>query len=243
MKLQDKTAVVTGGGTGIGLGIAAAMAAEGCRVAITGRREDKLREAVDSCGGQTRVLFRVADVASRDSVEKLFRWADAELGQVDILVNSAGVNIRTRTMAELTPEQWDRVIGINLTGAYNCIHAVLPQMRARKDGLIFNISSLSGKRAIEIGGVAYNASKFGMTALGTTVGLEEAPNGIRVTNIFPGEVVTPLLDKRPNPISAERRAGMVRPEDLAAMVVAVACLPQRVHIPELLIKPLQQEYA
>ncbi len=91
MKLQDKTAVVTGGGTGIGLGIAAALAAQGCRVAITGRRENKLREAVESCGGDPPMLYRAADVADRDSVGDLFRWADAELGRVDILVHSAGM--------------------------------------------------------------------------------------------------------------------------------------------------------
>ncbi len=118
----------------------------------------------------------------------------------------------------MLPEQWDQMMAINATGAYNCMHAVLPQMRERHDGLIMNISSIAGKRAANLGGIAYCASKFAMTALGTAVGLEEANNGIRVTNIYPGEVETPILEQRPEPVSQERRAAMLQPEDVAACV-------------------------
>ncbi len=95
-------------------------------------------------------------------------------------------------MAEMTPAQWDHVLAINATGAYNCMYAVLPEMRQRKAGIIVNISSIAGKRAAALGGVAYCASKFAMTALGTTVANEDGPNGIRVTNVYPGEVDTPI---------------------------------------------------
>ncbi|MFG0295192.1 MAG: SDR family oxidoreductase [Maioricimonas sp. JB045] len=244
MQLQDKTALVTGGGTGIGAGIAMGLARAGCRVAITGRREEKLREVADayrkSDGGE--LLVHASDVADRDSVQELFEWADGELGRVDILVNSAGINVPKRKMAELDPADWDKLIQVNATGAYNTIRAVLPQMRERKDGLIINISSIAGLRASLLGGVAYSASKFAMTVLGTCVGLEERENGIRVTNVYPGEVETPILDARPNPVSAEHRARILQPEDIASLVVTVASLPPRAHVPDLVIKPTTQEF-
>lgn len=242
MKLQGKTAVVTGGGTGIGLGIARALAAEGCRVAITGRREEKLKEAAATWKGEPKMLVKAADVASRPSVETLFAWADKELGHIDILVNCAGVNIKNRKMADMRPEQWDEVLAANASGAYYCMYAVLPQMRARKDGLIINVSSISGKRASQLGGVAYSASKFAMSALSTCVGNEDAGNGIRVTNVYPGEVNTPILENRPVPVSAEHKAKILQPEDVGEIVLAIACLPPRANVPEIIIKPTWQEY-
>jgi NADP-dependent 3-hydroxy acid dehydrogenase YdfG len=241
--LAGKTALVTGGGTGIGRAIAKALAEFGCRVAIAGRRRDCLEQAASDSPRDAQLIYHSVDVADRQSVGALVQWATDALGSIDILVNSAGVNIKNRRMAEMTPAQWDQVMAINATGAYNCIAAVLPQMRQRQDGLIVNISSISGKRAGELGGVAYCASKFAMTALGTAVGLEEACHGIRVTNIFPGEVDTPILQHRPQPVSAEHRATMLLPDDVAAMVTAIACLPPRAHVPELVIKPTRQAYA
>jgi len=242
MKLQGKTAVVTGGGTGIGLGIARALAAEGCRVAIAGRREDKLRAAAEAWQQEPWLIYRTVDVASRRSVEDLFLWANQELGQIDILVNCAGLNIKNRKMADMRPEQWEEVLAANASGAYYCMYAVLPQMRERQDGLIVNISSIAGKRASALGGVAYAASKFAMTALGTCVGNEVAQHGVRVTNVYPGEVNTPILDNRPVPVSDEHKAAILQPEDVGDVVVAIACLPPRANVPEIIIKPTRQEY-
>ena len=160
MKLQGKTALVTGGATGIGYGIAKAFAAEGCRVAISGRREDALKTAAAEWSGQPAMIYRACDVGDRAGVNALFDWATKQLGRIDILVNSAGTNIKNRSMAEMQPEQFDEVMTANSTGIYNCMYAVLPQMRERKDGLIINISSISGKRAFAIGGIAYVASKL-----------------------------------------------------------------------------------
>jgi NADP-dependent 3-hydroxy acid dehydrogenase YdfG len=240
--LTGKTALVTGGGTGIGLGTAIALAGEGCRVAISGRRRDVLEQAASQWTSQPPILCQECDVADRGSVERLFAWAAKELGPIDILVNAAGVNIKNRLMANMSPPDWDRVVAINATGVYNCMYAVLPQMRTRKDGLIVNISSISGKRAAALGGVAYNASKFAMSALGISVANEEVPNNIRVTTIYPGEVDTPILEHRPSPVTAERRAKMLLPEDVAAVVVAICQLPARAHVPELVIKPTSAEY-
>ncbi|HTM54815.1 MAG TPA: SDR family oxidoreductase [Pirellulales bacterium] len=243
MRLADKTALITGGATGIGQAVALAFAGEGCRVAIAGRREDKLRAAAAAWKGKPPISVHSVDVANRESVNRLVEWAMRELGHIDILVNNAGINTPKRTMADMPPETWDEVMAINASGTYNCMHAVLPGMRARRDGLIINMDSISGLRASVLGGVAYCASKFAVTALGTAVALEEGRNGIRVTNICPGEVDTPLLEGRPTPVSAEHRSKILRSEDIAAAVLMVACLPARAHVHELVIKPTWQDFA
>lgn len=240
--LNNKTALITGGGSGIGLGCALALAKEGCRVAIAGRREEVLKQGAATWTGQPAILYHACDVGDRADVQKLFAWANEKLGRIDILVNAAGVNLKNRLMSNMDPPDWDRVLTINASGVYNAMYSVLPQMRERKDGVIINISSISGKRAAALGGVAYNASKFAVAALSTSVANEEAPNNIRITTIFPGEVDTPILEHRPQPVSAERRAKMLLPEDVADLVVAVAKLPPRAHVPELIIKPTGQEY-
>ncbi len=188
------------------------------------------------------VVGHEVDVANRASVEAYFHWVHRELGEVDILVNGAGVNIKDRTIGAMAPEQWDQVMAINATGAYNCIIQVLPSMRRRADGMIINISSVAGKRALSLGGVAYSASKFAMTALGTCISNEVGSEGIRVTNVYPGEVDTPILEQRPTPITSEHRDRILRPDDVARVVVALAALPSRVHVPEIVIKPVQQPY-
>jgi NADP-dependent 3-hydroxy acid dehydrogenase YdfG len=242
MKLAEKTVLITGGGSGIGAGIALALAVEGCRVAIAGRQIEKLREVAARFKGKPAMEVFQCDVAARDSVNHMFAAVSKTIGPVHILVNAAGVNIKTRSMAEMSPEQWDQVMAINATGAYNCIHAVLPQMRERHDGLIVNLSSTSGKRAWKLGGVAYSASKFAMTALSTAVANEVGAEGVRVTAICPGEVDTPILANRPTPVSAEHRARMLQPEDIAAAVLMIVKLPPRAHVAELIIKPTTQEF-
>jgi NAD(P)-dependent dehydrogenase (short-subunit alcohol dehydrogenase family) len=240
MRLEGKGAVVTGGGSGIGQAIAWALAEEGCRVVVAGRGAEQLAETADK---SPLISTCQADVGDRKQVAELFREASYRLGQIHILVNSAGINVPKRMMHELTPEDWDRMFAINVTGAFNCIREVLPEMRGRKDGLIINISSTSGKRASLLGGVGYNASKFAMTALGTSVSLEDGRNGVRVTTICPGEVETPILKNRPTPPTAEHRARMLQPSDVAEAVIMVACLPPRANVAELVIKPTTQDYA
>lgn len=243
MELKNKLALVTGGGSGIGLGIAVALAQEGCRVAITGRDQAKLDAARAQFASPPDVLTHACDVSDRAAVERLFAWLDQQAGAPDILVNSAGVNVVKRQMADMDPAEWDRIIGINLNGAFHCIYAALPAMRKRGSGLIVNISSVSGKRVYQLGGVGYCASKFAMTALGTAVGMEERVHGIHVTNIYPGEVNTPILAQRPTPVPAEKLPQMLQPEDIAAMVVTIAKLPSRAVVPEVVMTPLYQEYS
>lgn len=233
MDLKDKIVLVVGGAGGIGLGIAKALAAEGCKVAVA----DYSEEALKKVSGQGNLLCRVCNVTDRQQVAGLFEWLAGEVGPIDILVNSAGINVGNRMLANMDPADFDRVMGINTTGTFNCIHAALPIMRRKRSGLIVNIVSLAGLRVMPLAGLPYCVSKFATGALGTFVNLEEAANGIKVTNIYPGETNTPIVDKRPSPPPPEKRAAMLQPEDIAACVVAVAKLPPRAVVPELVITP------
>ena len=231
--LSGKTAIVTGGGSGVGLGTALALAAAGASVTICGRNADKLRAVA---GDQLAV--HPCDISNREEVNALI----AELGAPDILVNSAGVNIAKRKVSEIDPADFDKLMSINCTGFFNLVHAALPAMRERKDGLIFNISSVAGKRAYPLAGMAYAASKFGVTGMASAINAEEAVNGIRITSIFPGEINTPILDERPVKVPDEQKARMVHPEDIGSLIVAIAQHPKHVVVPELVIKPTYQEF-
>jgi len=242
MDLSGKIVLVVGGAGGIGLGIARAFAAEGCRVALADSNEEALVEAapvpsVEERNGGSNFVWRTCDITERGQVSQLFQWLGDELGPIDILVNSAGINVSNRMMANIDPADFDRVMEVNTTGTFNCIYAALGVMRQRGSGLIVNIVSLAGKRAMLLAGLPYCVSKFATAALGTFVNMEECGNGIKVTNIYPGETNTPIVDKRPSPPPPEKRAKMLQPEDIAACVVTIAKLPARAVVPELIITP------
>jgi len=240
MNLKEKTAVITGGGSGIGAAIATELARQGALVVVAGRNLKKL-EAV--CEQYPDQIFAIAaDVGNRDEATNLIKQANEKLGHIDILINSAGTNVPNRMMHNLDPADWDKMMQVNATGAFNCIRETLPQMRDRRDGLIINISSISGLRAAALGGVGYNASKFAISGLGMSVGDEVREEGIRVTNIYPGEVDTPILVKRPSPVSEQHRAIILKPEDVAAAVLMVVNLPARARVPELTIMPTVQSF-
>lgn len=239
MSLTGQNAVVVGGGTGMGEAIALGLANEGANVIVAGRRQAKLDEVAEK---DEKISTQTADVADRTSVKALFDRVNDQFDQLHLLVNCAGANVPKRSMSELAPDDWDKLMNINATGAFNCMHYGLPLMRPHKTGLVINISSTSGKRAAPLGGVAYNASKFAMAALGTSATEDERGNGIRVTTIFPGEVDTPILDDRPVPPSAEHRATILKPADIADITLAVAKLPPLAHVPELVIKPICQSF-
>lgn len=243
MELKEKVALVTGGGSGIGLGIAVALAGEGCRIYLCGRNREKLQAAVQAFPEGSTAATRVCDVADREAVVRLVSEIRREAGAVDILVNNAGTNTPKRMMADLDPGDYDRLMAINAGGAFNCLHAVLPGMREKGEGLVFNIVSIAGKRALTFAGLPYSMSKFAQSALGTFVNLEDAEHGIRVTNIYPGEVATPVLDRRPSPPPPEKRALMLQPEDIATCVVTIAKLPARALVSELVITPTYMPWA
>lgn len=241
--MPTQTALITGAGSGIGRGIARALDEIGVRVALVGRDAAKLEETragLKATAGEAVVV--PCDVADRDAVRAMVERVLGAFGQIDILVCNAGTNVRNRSLETLTPDDWDKMIATNLTGAFNLVHNVLPSMRARGSGLVIQICSISGKRASVLGGAGYSASKFGQSALGICLGREDGPRGIRSTVIYPGEVNTPILDARPVPVGTERREAILQPDDVAAAVRFLAQLHPRANIPELIIKPTVDDW-
>ena len=236
--LKNKVAWITGAGSGIGAGAALALAGAGMRLVLSGRREaelNKVASQVVAAGGQARVA--VLDVANADAVQAVADGIAAQEGRLDLLLNSAGLNIKARNWKHLQRAAWDEVLNVDLNGTFYTCHAVLPMMRAQHDGLIINVSSWAGRHVSALTGPAYSAAKFGVNAMTESLNIEEGQHGIRATAMCPGEVATPILDKRPIPVSAEERARMVQSDDCGELVLFLARLPAHVCINDVTISP------
>jgi len=242
MSIAGQIAWVTGGGSGIGLAGAIELARAGCKVIISGRDAAKLGEAArhasEQAGTPGAVEALPLDVADRDAVKHAADKLLARYGAVDILVNSAGVNFPKRFWKDTDAETFDRVFAINLNGAMYTSLAVLHAMRAKGSGTIINIASFAGWYPSYLTGPAYIASKAALMALTHSFNIEECVAGLRATVICPGEVATPLLDKRPIPPSMEERARMLQEQDLGRSIRFVAEMPPRACINELVISPV-----
>jgi NADP-dependent 3-hydroxy acid dehydrogenase YdfG len=237
--LDGQVAWITGGGSGIGLAGAIELSKAGAAVVISGRRHPVLEEAaqqVRSAGGQIETA--PVDVTDAEAVERVASGILRNHGRLDILVNSAGLNVVKRSWADVVVADWDLVTAVNCTGIFYCISAVLPAMRQQRGGLIINIASWVGRYVSKLTGPAYTASKHGVVALTHSLNMEEGENGVRACVICPGEVDTPLLAKRPVPQSAEVRAKMLRPEDLGRTIRFVSEMPKHVCINEIVISPV-----
>ena len=236
--LKGNVAWVTGGGSGIGLAGAIEMAKAGAHVIISGRSAATLAKgAAEAKAAGASLETLQLDVADRAAV---VRVADDILGRhkrIDILVNSAGTNVARRNFNSVSLDGWDEVVAANLSGLFYCCHAVLPAMRAQKRGLIINVSSWAGRFASVLTGPAYNATKRAVIAVSESINMEECRNGIRATSVLPGEVATPILEKRPVPPSQEDRARMLQAEDLGVTILYLATLPARACVNELIITP------
>jgi NADP-dependent 3-hydroxy acid dehydrogenase YdfG len=236
--LQGKVAWLTGAGSGIGRAAAQELAASGATVIISGRTAAGIEETVAliaKSGGKAEAAL--LDVVDKQAVARIGTDILARHRRIDILVNSAGLNLSTRLWKDLTPDSFDHIAGINLNGALYCIHAVLPTMRAQKDGLVINISSWAGRFEEYLTGPAYNASKTALAALTLSLNDEECVNGIRACCIYPGEVATPILRHRPVAPSQQEVDRMLQAEDLGKTIRFVAEMPPRVCINEILITP------
>jgi NADP-dependent 3-hydroxy acid dehydrogenase YdfG len=232
--LKGKIVWINGAGTGIGLAGAEALAEGGATVVLSGRRKDVIDDAAKRIRGAEPLP---CDIADEKAVQKAYDAIAARHGGVDILVNSAGGNIPNRALPELTAETWRMMVDMNLNGAFFSARVVLPYMRKKKEGLIINIASIAGKRVSPVSGSAYSAAKHAMVALSEAINQEECINNIRACAICPGEVATPILDKRPIPPSAAERAKMLQPDDLGRIIRFVAETPAHVAIHELLVTP------
>jgi NAD(P)-dependent dehydrogenase (short-subunit alcohol dehydrogenase family) len=240
--LEGKVAWITGGGSGIGLAGATELARAGCRVVISGRDGSKLDSAVESAiaqgAPQGRISAALLDVSDADAVAAAGRAIVAELGGIDILVNSAGVNFPKRYWKETDAATFDRVVAINLNGAAYCTLAVVEGMRTRGQGTIINVASFAGWHLSYLTGPAYTASKAGMIALTHSFNIEEGVNGLRATALCPGEAATPILKLRPIEPSDADKARMLQEIDLGRTIRFIAEMPPHVCINELVITPV-----
>lgn len=232
---MNKTAVITGAGSGVGRALALKLASQEWRVAIVGRRAEALAE---TAGAQaSRITPHVCDVGNPAAVAEMGRRVLAEFGEVEVLVNAAGTNAPRRALEVLSLEDYHTMIATNLNGAYYCVQAFLPQMRTRRSGTIINIVSDAGKQASPKAGPAYVMSKFGLAGLNQSINAEERAHGIRACAIFPGDIDTPLLNQRPHPPDAAARARMMRAEDVADCALFCLNLPPHVIVEEMLVRP------
>jgi len=230
-----KVVIITGAGSGIGKAVTLQLAKSGWIVALLGRREEPLHALVVEIGDKASA--HPVDVSDAETVNSVIEAILKLHGRIDALVASAGINVPNRSWKDLSSEDYNSVMRINLDGVFNCVHAVFPTMKAQGSGSIVAVNSEAGMRATDKAGVPYNASKFGLAGLIQSINAEERANGIRACSIFPGDVNTPLLDKRPVPPPKEQRAAMVQPEDVAECVALALDLPGRAIIEELVIRP------
>ena len=233
-----RVAWVTGGGSGIGESGAEHLAADGWIVVVSGRRQAELDRVVANLtkkGGKAEAI--ALDVSSKADVNKAADQILAKHGRIDLLVNSAGVNVPKRSWADVEPEGWDRVVNINLNGVMFCMSAVLPAMRKQKDGCIINVASWAGRYVSKMTGPAYTTTKHAVLALTHSFNMDECVNGLRACCLSPGEVATPILKLRPVVPSEAEQAKMLQPEDCGRTIAFVASMPARVCMNEILISP------
>ncbi|MGJ4953866.1 SDR family oxidoreductase [Bradyrhizobium sp. HKCCYLS20291] len=238
MTKGKRIAWITGGGTGIGEAGALALAAEGWTVIVSGRRKAALEAVVAKVAANGGVAEAVPlDVAKAADVQAVADAILARHGRIDLVVNSAGVNVPKRSWNDMTLDGWNQLVEINLNGVLYCMKAVLPAMRRQQDGTIINVSSWAGRHVSKMPGPAYTSTKHAVLALTHSFNMEECANGLRACCLMPGEVATPILEQRPVVPSAEEQARMLQPEDLGRTIAFVASLPPRVCVNEILISP------
>jgi 3-oxoacyl-[acyl-carrier protein] reductase len=226
--LSGKVAIVTGGTRGIGRAIALRLQAEGAAVAICGTSAATVEKATSELSAAGRpFVAEVADMKKLDDVRAFFHTVDERLGTVDFLINNAGVGIY-KAVVDLAPEEWHRMIDLNLTGVYYCSHEALRRMVGR-GGYIVNISSLAGKNAFA-GGAGYNASKFGLNGFSEAMMMDHRYDGVRVSCVMPGSVATDFG-------SSGAAAWKIAPQDIAEIVLTLLRMPERTLISRVEVRP------
>lgn len=227
MRFEGRTIVVTGGGTGIGAQLSRDLCREGATVYVVGRRAEPLAALeAEGAAGPGTIRARACDVAQADQVDTLFTRILDEAGPVYGIVNNAGVNPSRNTIADTTPEDWNTTINVNLTGAYHCAHAAIPQMVRGGRGAIVNVASIAAITGLRKRG-AYTASKAGLVGLTQSLAIDFAPSKIRVNCVCPGYVETDLVAPFLKSLAATEHAALVgshplgrlgRPDDVSKAV-------------------------
>ena len=236
--IEGKVAWVTGAGTGIGRAGAVALAGAGAKVILSGRRVPQLDDVaacIADAGGVAEV--EPLDIADVEAVGVVAAGIVERHGRMDILVNSAGLNMPNRRWRDITDESWSTIIDVNLNGAFNVSHAAVNVMRAQRDGLIINVSSMASQRVGGVSGIAYTAAKTALNTMNESINHENCHLGIRACALCPGEVATEILKLRPEPPSAEEQARMVQEEDVGETILFIAQMPPHVCLNEIHITP------
>ncbi|WP_338452988.1 3-ketoacyl-ACP reductase [Niallia oryzisoli] len=226
--LKGKTAFVTGAGKGIGRAIALALANEGVNIGLLARTETDLKETISRAEGLgVKAAYAAVDISSLTDVEQSVKKLTDELGAADILINNAGIG-KFATLLDMDPEEWKRIIDVNLMGLYHVTRTVLPQLIEKNRGDIVNISSTNGLNGAATSS-AYSASKFGVIGLTESLAQEVRKNNIRVTALTPSTVATELAIKT-NLIAENNDEKYMQPEDIAEFVVSQLKLHQRIYV-------------
>jgi NADP-dependent 3-hydroxy acid dehydrogenase YdfG len=236
--IKGKIAWVTGAGTGIGRAGAIALAKAGANVILSGRRAAQLEavaRSITDAGGSAEI--KVLDIIDAKTVDDAVGTIVESHGRLDILVNSAGLNLPNRRWRDITNETWNTIINVDLNGAFNVSHAALKVMREQRDGLIINVSSMASQRVGGVSGIAYTSAKHALNAMSESINHENCHLGIRACALCPGEVATEILDLRPAPPSDAERARMVQEEDVGATILFIAQMPPHVCLNEIHITP------
>ena len=234
---MNKVAVVTGAGSGVGRATAIKLTLQGWNVVLIGRTEENLETTADMSGNPSLCVVYPLRIGDAALTQKMAETVLTRFGRIDVLVNAAGTNAPKRSLEVLSTEDYHEMVNTNLNGAYYIIQAFLPTMRKQKSGTIVNIVSDAAKAASPKAGPAYVISKFGLLGLTQSINAEERGNGIRACAVLPGDIDTPLLNKRPAPPSAEARTKMLMSEDVADCAMLAINLPERAIVEELLIRP------
>ena len=233
-----KTAVITGAGSGVGRAIAVRLSEEGWDAALIGRTRSRIEETATLCGRNSgKFGCYECDVGDAGRVAGAASAILADFPRVDAVINAAGENIPDRSLEVLSAGDFEKVVRTNLNGSFLVLREFLPRMRSQKSGTIINIVSDVGLLANAKAGVAYCASKFGQGAMIQSINREEQVHGIRACALFPGDINTPLLDKRREPPPEEARLKMLQPEDLVDCVCLVLNLPARAVVEQIVIRP------
>ena len=238
MGLEGKVCIVTGGGSGIGKGAALMMAKQGAKIVAVGRTASKVeavREEIASQGGEA-LAFGI-DVSDHEAVHGMAKEVLQAFGQVDVLINNAGHSSRHRRTLTTPPDEIRSVIDSNLVGSIYCTQAVLPSMLEARDGLIINVASLAGINTSYLGGMIYSAVKAGVIHFTKFLNFELTNTGVRASVFIPGEVDTPIMEKRPVRPTADDRTTMSGIDECAESLALIAGLPGRSTIAELIIRP------
>ncbi len=233
--IAGRVAVVVGAAGGIGRATAERLGAAGCRLALVDVDGDALELVGRELGLREAPLVCAADITDRAQVDRVAAEVAERLGGVDILVNAAGINTKQRTLAEMSAEQWEQVIAVDLNGVFHCTQAFLEVMRRGEGGVVVTVVSTAARLVSPGAGTHYCAAKRALLSLTESLNMEEGKHGIRACAVCPGEVDTSFVDNRPEPPGEERRAAMLQPGDVAEAVYYVVTRPARVVVSDVVM--------